>query len=117
MYARVTTLSMQKGKGVEAIEIYKASVLPAAQTQKGYCGSYVLADLKTDKGITVTFWRSEEDALDSEENHYFQEQLVKVMNLFATPPSSESYEVAVEDLSLPAKKKRGFFKSRTSPSG
>lgn len=96
MYARVTTLSMQKGKGAEAVEIYKTSVLPAAQAQKGYRGSYVLADWKTDKGITVTFWTSKKEALASEENLYYQEQLVKVMTLFEGPPIREGYDVAVE---------------------
>ena len=96
MYARVTMLSIQKGRGAEAVKIYKTSVLPAARSQKGYRGSYVLADWKTDKGITVTFWRSEKDALASEENLYYQEQLVKFMSLYSSPPVKEGYEVAVE---------------------
>jgi heme-degrading monooxygenase HmoA len=106
MYARVTTLTIQTGRGTEAVKIYKTSVLPAAQAQKGYRGSYVLADWKTDKGITVTLWRSEKDALANEENLYYQEQLVKVMNLFAAPPIREGYDVAIAAPKRPAKKKK-----------
>ena len=97
MYARVTILQLKKGMAPEAIRIYEASVMPAAESQKGYRGSYVLADRGADKGITVSFWDSEKDALDNEENRYYQEQLVKVMSLLAAPPIREGYEVAVSD--------------------
>jgi heme-degrading monooxygenase HmoA len=96
MYARVTTLSLKKGKAAEAVRIYETSILPSARAQKGYRGSYVLADWEADRGMTVTFWESEADAAANEENRYYQEQLVKVMNLFAAPPIREGYEVAVE---------------------
>jgi heme-degrading monooxygenase HmoA len=97
MFARVTILSLKKGKAAEAVRIYETSVLPSAKAQKGYRGSYVLADWKADKGITVTFWESEKDATANEENLYYQEQLIKVLNLFAVPPIREGYEVAVEN--------------------
>ena len=96
MYARVTTLSLKKGKAAEAVRIYETSILPSAKAQKGYRGSYVLADWEADKGLTVTFWESEKDALANEENRYYQEQLIKVMNLFAAMPIREGYDVAVE---------------------
>jgi heme-degrading monooxygenase HmoA len=97
MYARITTLSLKKGKAAEAVRIYETSILPSAKAQKGYRGSYVLADWEADKGLTVTFWESEKDALANEENLYYQEQLIKVMNLFAAMPIREGFEVAVED--------------------
>ncbi|HVP91892.1 MAG TPA: hypothetical protein VMS75_11825 [Terriglobales bacterium] len=97
MYARVTILQLKKGKAEEAIRLYEMSILPAAEAQKGYRGSYVLADRQADKGITVTFWESERDALDNEENRYYQEQLVKVVNFLAAPPIREGYDVAVSD--------------------
>jgi heme-degrading monooxygenase HmoA len=96
MYARVTTLSLKKGKAAEAVGIYETSILSSAKAQKGYRGSYVLVDWEADKGLTVTFWESEKDALDNEENLYYQEQLIKVMNLFAAMPIREGYDVAVE---------------------
>jgi heme-degrading monooxygenase HmoA len=96
MFARLTILALKKGKAREAVQIYETSVLPAAKAQKGYQGSYVLVDWKTDKGIVATFWESEKDATANEENRYYQEQLIKVMNLFAEPPIREGYDVAVE---------------------
>ncbi len=96
MYARITILSLKKGTAAEAVRIYSDSVLPTARSQEGYRGSYVLVDWQEDKGITLTLWESEQAALASEENRYYQEQLVKVMHLFAAPPVREGYEVAVE---------------------
>ncbi len=96
MYARITILSLKKGTTAEAIRIFSDSILPASRTQEGYKGSYALADWQADKGITLTFWESEQAALASEENRYYQEQLVKEMHLFAAPPVREGYEVAVE---------------------
>jgi heme-degrading monooxygenase HmoA len=96
MYARVTNLTLNKGKAEEAVRIYETSILPAAKAQKGYRGSYVLADWEAGKGIVLTFWESEKDATANEENRYYQEQLIKVMRFFAAPPIREGYDVAVD---------------------
>jgi heme-degrading monooxygenase HmoA len=96
MYARVTIMAFKKGATDEAVRIFERSVLPAARDQKGYGGSYFLADRGTDKCIAVTFWQSEADAAANEENRYYQEQLVKFMALYTVPPIREGYEVAVE---------------------
>jgi heme-degrading monooxygenase HmoA len=96
MYARLTILSFRKGKSEEAARIYEASVIPAARTQKGYGGAYFLADRDADKCVAVTFWESREDAAANEANRYYQEQLVKFMDLYASPPIREGYDVAFE---------------------
>ncbi len=97
MYARVTIMAFRKGTAEEAVRIFEQSVLPAARTQKGYQGSYYLADRGADKCIALTFWQSEGDAAANEENRYYQEQLVKFMALYTAPPIREGYEVAVEE--------------------
>ena len=97
MYARITILTLKRGGAAEAIRIFSDSILPAAKKQAGYRGSYVFVDWEADKGMAVTFWESEKEALASEENRYYQEQLVKAMHLFAAPPVREGYEVAVEN--------------------
>jgi heme-degrading monooxygenase HmoA len=96
MYVRVTILNFKKGKTDEAVGIFDKSVIPAARVQKGYRGSYFLADRESDKCIALTFWDKEEDAAANEVNRYYQEQLVKFMNLYSAPPIREGYDVAVE---------------------
>ncbi len=95
MFARLTTVNVWEDKIEEAISIYEKSVVPEARKQKGFLGAYLLSDRKTGKGIALTFWRSEEDALANERNLYYQEQLIKFINILKTPPIREGYEVAV----------------------
>jgi heme-degrading monooxygenase HmoA len=98
MFARVTTLQFKKGTTEDGIGIFEHSVIPAAKAQRGYRGAYLLADREADRCIAVTFWDSAEDAAANEQNRYYQEQLVKFMNLFSAPPIREGYDVAVAGL-------------------
>ncbi|MDH7513426.1 MAG: hypothetical protein QHH14_10830 [Clostridiales bacterium] len=93
MFARLTTLNVRQDKIDEAIAIYRKSVIPAARKQKGFVAACLLSDRETRKGISLTFWKSEEDALANEENRYYQEQLIKFIDLMQTPPIREGYEV------------------------
>ena len=96
MFVRLTTLNV-KPEGVdEGIAIYKKSVVPAARSQKGFVATYLLVDRPTGKGLAVTFWKSEEDALANEHSLYYQEQILKFLHLLVTPPIREGYEVAVK---------------------
>lgn len=96
MYARITTGETKVNWIDTFVKIYEESVVPAAKSQKGYCGAYFLVDRKTGKCISITLWDREEDALANEESHYYQEQLVKVMNILTKPPIREGYEVVVQ---------------------
>lgn len=97
MFARLTSFDLKVERIDEAINIYKKSVVPAAKMQKGFLGAYLLSDRQTGKGISITFWKSEEDALANERNRYYQEQLVKFIPLFQSPRAvREGYEVNVK---------------------
>ena len=97
MFARMTTAETKTIWVDKFIKIYETSVVPAAKKQKGYCGAYFLVDRKTGKGVSVTLWDCEEDALANEKSHYYQEQLVKFMSILTKPPIREGYEVVVQD--------------------
>ena len=98
MFARVTVAQADLNKFDEITGIYRDSVLPAAKSQKGYRGAYLLNDRKTGKGISMTLWDSEEDAIANEQSGYYQEQLGKVKGFFTAPPVREGYEVSIQDL-------------------
>jgi len=95
MYARLTIMQVKPDRIDEAIKLYKKSVVPAAKKQKGFMGAYLLTDRQAGKGISITYWRSERLALANEESLYYQEQLVKFLELFAGPPIKEGYEVSL----------------------
>lgn len=96
MFARITITQMKTDKMQEAIRLYKESVVPTAKSQKGFCGIYLLSDFKTGKGLSISMWDSEEDAIANENSGYYQEQLGKFKDFFTTPPSQEGYEVTAE---------------------
>jgi heme-degrading monooxygenase HmoA len=95
MFARCTTMQFRLAFMDKAIEIYKNSIVPDAQSQKGFQGLNFYLDRKTGKAVSTAIWDSEEDALANEKSLYYQEQLLKLRHYFANPPIREGYEVIV----------------------
>ena len=96
MFARLTIAQMKPGSLDETIEIFDKSITPAMKEQKGLRGAYLLTDSKTNKGISISLWDSEEDAIANEQSGYYQEQIAKFAPIFAAPPVMEHYEVSVQ---------------------
>jgi hypothetical protein len=107
MYARITIIHVYPDRIDEAVELYRKSVIPDAKKQKGYRGDFLLIDRKTGKGNSITFWKSEKDAIANEDNLYYQEQLVKFLAFFQAPVNvvREGYEVVINTWGAPGKKK------------
>jgi len=100
MYTRLTRIQVRVERLEHTVKIFKESIVPAAKEQKGYRGLFLFLNPKTGEGVTLALFDSEKDCLASEENHYYQEQLVKVMNFFTAPPVREGYEVEFCDLNF-----------------
>ncbi len=96
MFARLTTAEFKPGTLDELISTYRDSIVPAAESQKGYIKAYLLTDSKTNKGISISVWESEDDAVAGEQSGYYPEQVGKVKRLFASVPVREGYEVSVK---------------------
>jgi heme-degrading monooxygenase HmoA len=96
MYARLVTVQIQQGKVDEATNIYRDSVMPAAQQQKGFKGGFLLSDPNTGKGVSIALWETEDDMKASETSGYLQEQIVKFATVLAAPPTTEHFEVAIQ---------------------
>ena len=96
MFVRMTTLSFVIDKADEGIRIFEKSVVPAARAQKGFRAAYLLADRAIGRCVALTFWEDEASAAANEHNRYYQEQLVKFLPLYASPPGREGFEVVVE---------------------
>jgi len=96
MFARLTIVQVNMDKLDETVKIFEESVIPAAKSQKGYRGAYLLTDPKTGKGISISLWDSEEDAIANEQSAYYQEQVAKFKDFFTAPPVREGYEVSIQ---------------------
>lgn len=97
MFARLTIVQVKIDKLDETKKIFEESVIPAAKSQKGYRGVYLLTDRKTGKGISIVLWDSEKDAIATLKSGFYQEQLNKFKGLFTAPPVREEYEVSLQD--------------------
>ena len=95
MYARVVTSQFQPGKIEEGIQLFRDSVLSKARKQQGFKGVLLLTDPTTDTAVVVTLWETETDLKAGETSGYFQQQLSKVAQVFAAPPSREAYQVSL----------------------
>ena len=79
MFARTTTMQFKIAFIDDALKVYKNSIVPAAQAQKGLVELTFLLDRDSGKGISIAIWESKEDAKANEESHYYQEQIVKLL--------------------------------------
>ncbi|MGD2294630.1 MAG: hypothetical protein PVF22_02185 [Candidatus Aminicenantes bacterium] len=97
MFARITEFQLKIEKIDKGIELYKRSVIPASKKQEGYRQTYALIDRNSGKGAAITFWDSEQEAVASEKNLYYQQQLVKFLSFLEKPAyTRELYEVVIE---------------------
>ena len=92
--ARLIFVKFKPEASVEnAKKIWDESVIPAARTQKGFCGAFMLISELGNEGIAVSLWENKNDVETGEKNGYLQEQLNKFTPMFATPPSRILYNV------------------------
>ena len=97
MHARVTVSQIKPDKIDEAVALYRDSVVPTAKQQRGFKALLNLSDRTTGKGLSIVLWETEADMKAGEASGYYQQQLAKFKDLFATPPVKEHYEVAVQE--------------------
>jgi heme-degrading monooxygenase HmoA len=93
MFARLGIFQFNVDKLDEAVKRYEERVIPAIRSQKGSRGAYLITDRKAGKGISLTLWDSEEDAIADEQSGKMQERSSWFKDFFTVPPVREGYEV------------------------
>jgi heme-degrading monooxygenase HmoA len=97
MFARLLRIQTNLDRIDVAAKLFAENVIPMIKDTKGYMGANFMADHKTGNCVILTLWETEEDLLETEHSRLFQEQLVKFMNFFITPPIREVYEVLFKE--------------------
>ncbi len=97
MHARLLRMELVVDRVREVEELFSRDIIPLCQKQDGFRGAYFLKEPKTGECIAITFWKDEESMLASERNHFFQEQVAKLLRFYTAVPVRETYEVAVTD--------------------
>ncbi len=96
MFARFTTIQLKIDKIDNVVQICKESIVPAAQSQKGFRKLSMFLERETGKAIFYTLWETKEDAIANEKSLYYQEQIVKIMPLWRLNPIREGFDVEVD---------------------
>ena len=97
MHARMLRMQIKAERIDEAARVFAEDVVPGCRSQAGYRGAYFLVDRKMGECIPITLWETETDMIATEENHFFQTQLMKFLGLFHHGLVREAYEIAVVD--------------------
>ena len=98
MHGRIVNVEVAPDDLQEAIEIYRDSVMPAAQEQKGFRGSLLFTDSNTGKAVSITIWDSEEDLMRGQSSGYYQEQIAKFASFLTRTPDQEGYQLSLNVL-------------------
>jgi len=96
-FARILRMHLKLDRIGQAKIIFEESVIPLCKSQKGFLGAYFLADQESGTCLPITLWESEEDMLATERSAFFQEQIIKFMPFFTSPPVREGFEVIVDE--------------------
>ena len=94
MYARLVTGSIPSEKLDEAVQLWRDTVLPSVQQQKGFKGVRLLVDQKNGKIASLGLWETEADFQATVE--WNAGQIAKFASLFVAPPEVGGYEVVIE---------------------
>ena len=94
MHGRIVTVQVTPEDLPKAIEVYRDSVMPAAEQQKGFKGALLFTDSETGKAVSVTLWDSEDDLMHGQESGYYQEQIAKFAEYMIRTPDQEGYELS-----------------------
>ena len=98
MFARVTLfeIDMLRVSLDDALDQFKALIVPEARKLEGYEGMYVMRTPEG-KGLIMSLWASEEAAAAGVESGYYDEQVAKFVTVFRTPSGREHYEVVFSE--------------------
>ncbi len=96
----MTTFRASPARIEEGVRVYRDQVIPWLRDATGFRGWVVLIDRQNEKAIGLTFWATEQAALDGESSGGVLRDEVAA-SVGATMESLELYEVhAVESLQL-----------------
>jgi heme-degrading monooxygenase HmoA len=97
MHARMLKMQVKPERIDEAARLFAEDIVPNCRSQAGYRGSYFLVDRKLGECVPMTLWETEADMIATEENRFFQTQLMKFLGFFRHGLTREAYEVVVSD--------------------
>jgi heme-degrading monooxygenase HmoA len=102
MFARVTQFEIDTLRISldDALERFRAMVLPEVRKQPGYQGVYVMRN-REGQGVIVSLWETEADAR-AVESDYYTNAVRQFMTVYKQMPGREHYEIVLAEAMAPA---------------
>jgi heme-degrading monooxygenase HmoA len=101
MYGRITRLEGSPDQIDEGMEYVRGTILPAARELDGFRGIVSLTDRASGKGLTITFWETEEAMRASEERaNQMRDEAASALG--GSIAGVERYEVTLSEMTAPA---------------
>jgi len=97
MHARLLRMQVKPDRIDEAARIFAEEVAPGCRALPGFRGAYFLVDRKLGECLPITLWETEADMIATEENRFFQTQLMKFLGLFHHGLVREAFEVTFSE--------------------
>jgi quinol monooxygenase YgiN len=97
MHARLLRMNVVPDRVRDVEELFSRDIIPLCRKQVGFRGAYLLNEPGSGECVAITFWKDEAAMLANERNHFFQEQVAKLLRFYTAVPVRETYEVAVKD--------------------
>ena len=97
MHARLLRMQVKPDRIDEAARIFAEEVAPGCRDLPGFRGAYFLVDRKLGECMPITLWETEADMIATEENRFFQTQLMKFLGIFHHGLVREAFEVAFSE--------------------
>ncbi|GGB77020.1 antibiotic biosynthesis monooxygenase family protein [Dyadobacter sediminis] len=96
MYARVVQVLLKEGHIADATDYFRDSAGPALKKLPGFKNSRFLVSQATNQCLMVTLWETEEARTGAETNGFLQNVMTAMKPYFASQPTIDYYEVAVQ---------------------
>lgn len=96
MYVRAITLPVHPAKTDEAVRLFRDSVAPIFQEQKGFKAGYLVGDRKTGKTMSFSLWETEADASVMDSSGAYQRWTTLLAPCLSGAPLREQDEVYLQ---------------------
>ena len=96
MYIRMTHFAVKPGHWEEALSLVRDKSVPKLEKQPGFMRLMFTGDEKTGKGVLITMWQSEEQALKYVHSHRVIDLVQPFIDMAAEQPVMYGYNVLID---------------------
>jgi hypothetical protein len=79
----------------QALDIYRRSILPAAEKEDGFASVLVFCCRQKNELISCTMWNTHRSMMEMERRGFLDQQMSKLSTVLAEPGQGDDYELEI----------------------